>query len=86
MLNGQIQSIRGTSGSTPFAAATLAILSAREPLASRPRARVGFINPRLCQLYKQHLDLLYDVVSGRNDVTGVGCCAPRTRRPQTAGG
>jgi subtilase family serine protease len=72
MLNGQIQSIGGTSGSTPFAAATLAILSARERLAGRPR--VGFINPWLYQLYKQHPDLFYDVVSGSNDVNGVGCC------------
>ena len=72
VLNGQVQSIGGTSGSTPFAAATLAILSARERLAGRPR--VGFINPWLYQLYKQHPDLFYDVVSGNNDVNGVGCC------------
>jgi kumamolisin len=72
MLNGQIQSIGGTSGSTPFAAATLGILSARERLAGRPR--VGFINPWFYQLYKQHPQLFYDVVSGSNDVNGVGCC------------
>jgi subtilase family serine protease len=72
MLGGQMKSIGGTSGSTPFAAATLAILSARERLAGRPR--VGFINPWLYQLYKQHPELFYDVVSGSNDVNGVGCC------------
>jgi kumamolisin len=72
MLNGQIQSIGGTSGATPFAAATLALLSARERLAGRPR--VGFINPWIYQLYKQRPDLFYDVVSGSNDLDGVGCC------------
>ena len=72
MLNGQIQSIGGTSGSTPFAAATVALLSARERLAGRPR--VGFINPWFYELYKQHPELFYDVVSGSNDVNRVGCC------------
>ena len=72
MLGGQMKSIGGTSGSTPFAAATLAILSARERLAGRPR--VGFINPWLYQLYSQHPDYFYDVVSGTNDLNRVGCC------------
>jgi subtilase family serine protease len=72
MLNGQIQSIGGTSGATPFAAATVALLSARQRLAGRPR--VGFINPWFYQLYKQHPELFYDVVSGSNDLDGVGCC------------
>ena len=72
VLNGQVQSIGGTSGSTPFAAATVALLSARERLAGRPR--VGFINPWFYELYKQHPELFYDVVSGSNDVNRVGCC------------
>ena len=71
-MNGQIQSIGGTSGSAPFAMSQLALLSARQRLAGRPR--VGFINPWFYQLYKQHPDLFYDVVSGSNDLGGVGCC------------
>jgi subtilase family serine protease len=72
MLNGGMESIGGTSGSTPFATARLGILSASERLADRPR--VGFVNPWLYQLYKEHPELFYDVVSGGNDVKGVGCC------------
>jgi len=72
MLNGQIESIGGTSGSAPFAASQLALLSARQRLAGKPR--VGFINPWFYQLYKQHPDLFYDVVSGGNDLNRVGCC------------
>jgi len=72
MLNGHMQSIGGTSGSSPFAMAKLALLSASERLAGRPR--VGFVNPWFYQLYQQHPELFYDVVSGSNDLNGVGCC------------
>jgi subtilase family serine protease len=72
MLNGQIQSIGGTSGSSPFAMAQFGLLSARQRLAGRPR--VGFINPWIYELYKEHPHLFYDVTSGGNDVNGVGCC------------
>ena len=72
MLNGRMQSIGGTSGSSPFAMAKLALLSASERLAGRPR--VGFVNPWFYQLYQQHPELFYDVVSGNNDLNGVGCC------------
>jgi subtilase family serine protease len=72
MLNGQMQSYGGTSGSSPFAMAQVALLSARERLAGRPP--VGFVNPWFYQLYQQHPELFYDVVSGTNDLNGVGCC------------
>jgi subtilase family serine protease len=72
MLDGHIQSLGGTSGAAPFAMSQLALLSARQRLAGQ--ARVGFINPWFYQLYKQHPDLFYDVVSGGNDLDRVGCC------------
>jgi subtilase family serine protease len=72
MLNGQMESIGGTSGSTPFAMSKLALLSASERLAGRPR--IGFVNPWLYQMYKQHPEFFFDVVSGSNDLNGVGCC------------
>jgi subtilase family serine protease len=72
MLNGQLESIGGTSGSAPFAMAQESLLSAQERLAGRPP--VGFINPWLYQLYSQHPDYFYDVVSGTNDLNRVGCC------------
>jgi kumamolisin len=73
MLNGQLESIGGTSGSTPFAMSKLALLSASERLAGRPR--IGFVNPWLYQLYRQHPEFFFDVVSGSNDLNGVGCCS-----------
>jgi subtilase family serine protease len=71
-INGQVESVGGTSGSAPFAMSQLALLSARERLAGRPR--VGFINPWFYQLYQRQPDLFFDVVSGNNDLGGVGCC------------
>jgi subtilase family serine protease len=72
MLKGQMESIGGTSGSSPFAMSQLALLSARERLAGRPP--VGFVNPWIYQVYEQHPQVFYDVVSGSNDLNGVGCC------------
>ena len=72
VLNGQVESIGGTSGSAPFAMSQLALLSARERIAGRPR--VGFVNPWFYQLYKQDPGLFFDVVSGSNDLNRVGCC------------
>ena len=73
MLNGQMESIGGTSGSSPFAMAQLALLSAQERLAGRPP--VGFVNPWIYQLYQQDPRAFFDVTSGNNDLNGVGCCA-----------
>ena len=72
VLNGQDESIGGTSGSAPFAMSQLALLSARERTAGRPR--VGFVNPWFYQLYKQDPGLFFDVVSGSNDLNRVDCC------------
>jgi hypothetical protein len=69
-LSGQLQGSGGTSGSTPFALSQVAPVSAREPLAGQPR--VGFINPWIYQLYKQHPTFFYDVVSGGNDLREAG--------------
>jgi hypothetical protein len=74
MLNGQMQSIGGTSGSSPFAMAQLALLSAKERLAGRPQ--VGFINPWIYQLYQQDPHAFFDVTSGNNDLNGSGAAPP----------
>jgi subtilase family serine protease len=71
-LDGQVQSIGGTSGATPFAAAQFALLSAQQRLAGRPR--IGFVNPWLYQLYEHQRTLFYDVGAGSNDLDNVGCC------------
>jgi kumamolisin len=83
MINGQMQSIGGTSGSAPFAMAKEALLSARERLAGR--GRIGFPNPWLYQLYKQHPEAFYDITSGTNDLAGVGCCTARKGFDEVSG-
>jgi subtilase family serine protease len=83
MLNGQIESIGGTSGSTPFAVAAIGLLSARQRQQGWPP--VGFINPWIYQLYAQHPNLFYDVVSGGNDLKGVGCCAAKKGFDEVSG-
>jgi tripeptidyl-peptidase-1 len=67
-----MESIGGTSGSSPFALAQLALLSAQQHLAGKPL--VGFPNPWIYQLHQQHPELFYDVTSGSNDLAAVGCC------------
>jgi tripeptidyl-peptidase-1 len=83
MLNGQMQSIGGTSGSSPFAMAQLALVSAQERLAGRPP--VGFINPWIYQLYHQDPRAFFDVTSGSNDLNGVACCAAAKGLDDTTG-
>jgi hypothetical protein len=83
MLNGSMQSIGGTSGSSPFAMAQLALLSAQERLAGRPP--VGFVNPWIYQLYKAHPETFYDITTGTNDVSNVGCCTAKPGFDEVSG-
>ncbi len=62
-LGGTVEPVGGTSGSSPFLAATFAILSARERLAGRPP--LGFLNP---WLYSLPAKALYDVTEGSNQL------------------
>ena len=76
--DGQIQSIGGTSGSSPFTAANIALLSARERTKGRPP--IGFANP---WLYSRGKGAFYDVRAGDNQIAVTvpgefvnipGCC------------
>ena len=60
---GAVQSIGGTSGSSPFTAANVALLSARERAHGRPG--IGFANP---WLYSLGSGAFYDVRIGNNQV------------------
>jgi subtilase family serine protease len=60
---GEIQSVGGTSGSSPFTAANIALLSARERARGRPA--IGFANP---WLYSQGAGAFYDIRDGDNQV------------------
>lgn len=61
--DGTILSIGGTSGSSPFTAANVALLAARER--ARGRSPLGFANP---WLYSRGPQAFYDVTSGDNQV------------------
>ena len=61
--DGEILSIGGTSGSSPFTAANIALLSARERTKGRPP--IGFANP---WLYARGKGAFYDVRAGGNQI------------------
>lgn len=61
--DGAVQSIGGTSGSSPFTAANIALLSAWER--AHGRSPIGFANP---WLYSQGSGAFYDVRVGNNQV------------------
>lgn len=75
---GELTSIGGTSGSSPFSAANIALLSARERSKGRPG--IGFANP---WLYARPSGMYFDVDEGDNQIpvtvpgefTNIpGCC------------
>jgi subtilase family serine protease len=72
VMNGNLESSGGTSGSSPFVAANIALLAQRERAAGRPP--LGFVNPWLYQTFANQPDAFYDVVSGTNDLQSAGCC------------
>jgi kumamolisin len=75
VLNTDLQSVGGTSGSTPLTAAATALVSANERAAGRPA--IGLANGWFYQAAKQP-STFYDVTKGNNDLAGVGCCQART--------
>jgi tripeptidyl-peptidase-1 len=71
VVNSTLQTVGGTSGSTPFIAAATALVAASERAAGRPP--VGLANG---WFYKaaSHPSAFFDVTTGNNDLGGVGCC------------
>jgi subtilase family serine protease len=71
VINSTLQTVGGTSGSTPFVAAATALVAASERNAGRPG--VGLANG---WFYKAAADpsAFFDVTKGNNDLAGVGCC------------
>lgn len=70
VIDGALQPVGGTSGATPLVAAATALVSASERQAGRPP--VGLANPWLYGPAAR--GAFFDVVSGSNDLEGVGCC------------
>jgi subtilase family serine protease len=71
VISSMLQTVGGTSGSTPFVAAATALVAASERNAGRPR--VGLANG---WFYKAAMrpSAFFDVTRGSNDLAGVGCC------------
>jgi subtilase family serine protease len=75
VINHTLQSIGGTSGSTPFIAAAVALVAASQRTAGRPR--IGLANGWFYQAAVRQPSAFFDVTAGSNDLAGVGCCHAR---------
>jgi hypothetical protein len=71
VINSTLQTVGGTSGSTPFVAAATALVAASERKAGRPP--VGLANGWFYKAAAQP-STFFDVTQGNNDLEGVGCC------------
>jgi subtilase family serine protease len=71
VLDGALQPVGGTSGSTPFIAAATALVDGSQRAAGRPR--IGLANGWFYQAASQP-GALFDITTGNNDLAGVGCC------------
>ena len=71
VLDGTLQPVGGTSGSTPFVAAATALVDGAQRAAGRPR--IGLANGWFYQA-ASHAGAFYDITTGSNDLAGVGCC------------
>jgi subtilase family serine protease len=71
VLDGTLQPVGGTSGSTPLIAAATALVDGSQRAAGQPR--IGLANG---WFYKavSHPGVFFDVTEGNNDLDGVGCC------------
>ena len=66
-----MQTVGGTSGSTPFTAAATALVDGSQRAAGRPR--IGLANGWFYQAATRP-SAFFDVTTGSNDIAGVGCC------------
>jgi subtilase family serine protease len=71
VLDGTVQAVGGTSGSTPFIAAATALVDGSQRAAGRPR--IGLANGWFYQA-ASHPGTFFDITTGNNDLAGVGCC------------
>jgi subtilase family serine protease len=71
VINSTLQTVGGTSGSTPLVAASTSLVDASQRAAHHPR--IGLANG---WFYKaaSYPGAFYDITQGNNDLDGVGCC------------
>jgi subtilase family serine protease len=72
VINSTLQTVGGTSGSTPFEAAATALVDASLQHAGHPR--IGLANGWFYWAASKEPSAFYNVTQGNNDLAGVGCC------------
>jgi tripeptidyl-peptidase I len=83
VLNGTLQTVGGTSGSTPLTAAATALVSASQRKAGQPP--IGLANGWFYQAASRQPSTFFDVTQGSNDLVGVGCCQAGTGYDEASG-
>lgn len=68
----EVNLVGGTSAATPFSAAAVGVLSARQRLAGRPS--YGLLQPALYDMAQDDPASFYDITIGDNDLHDRGCC------------
>jgi subtilase family serine protease len=72
VVDSRLQTIGGTSGSTPLVAAATALVDALQRHEARPR--IGLANGWFYWAASKKPSAFYNVTEGNNDLAGVGCC------------
>jgi kumamolisin len=72
VISSTLQTVGGTSGATPLAAAATALVDAAQQKAGRPL--IGLANGWFYRAAKSQPAAFYDITKGSNDLSGVGCC------------
>ena len=80
---GQLFSVGGTSGATPFLGANLALMAAAQRAKGYPQ--LGFVNPWFYQVANNATSPFFDVTSGSNAVQAVPCCVAYTGYDMASG-
>jgi subtilase family serine protease len=76
VVSSDLQTVGGTSGSTPFIAAATAVIDATQRQQGLPR--IGLANGWFYRAAKQQPSTFFDVTTGNNDLAHVGCCHATT--------
>jgi kumamolisin len=72
IMNSTLQTVGGTSGSTPLTAASTALVAGSERNAGRPP--LGLANGWFYAAAVSSSSTFYDITEGNNDLAAVGCC------------
>lgn len=72
VINSTLETVGGTSGSTPLIAASAALVAGLERHAGRPP--LGLVNGWFYTVALSNSSTFYDITEGNNDLAAVGCC------------